>query len=195
MNNYVGNKYKLALRGLIFYLLYGGVINVIGVIVGFCLRLTVDYSFYKEEAIWIFINLAEWIAFVFTFGLKYVENIGYIDDYDHVYCYKTYFRHMSLVTLFVFIPVILSMGGIGAAFAYIIGLCYEPSLLIAHFINNDVYSGLWYYKAETMHYGPQFVGLLIMLPINLIVFMPFYALGKHNRREDLKNGYKLRIKS
>lgn len=195
MDNYVGNKYKLGLRGVTFYILYGGVINVIGIIIGFCLRLTVSYSFYREEAIWIFINISEWIAFVFLFGLKYVENIGYIDDYDHVYGYKTYFTHMSLVTFFVFIPVILSMGGIGAAFSYIIGLCYEPNLLIAHFINNDLYKGLWYYKADTMHYWPQFGGLLIMLPINLIAFMPFYALGKHNRRQDLKNGYKMRIKS
>lgn len=195
MISYVGNKYKLALRGAFFYLLISGIINIAGIIVGFWLKINFGSEFYKSHYLWLYIDLAEWVVFTFSFGLKYVENIGYIDDYDHVHYIRTYLRLMSLIMLYIFIPPVLSAGGIGAALSYITGLFYEPNLLFSNLINNKVQTGYFLTSADTMHYWSQVAGLLIMLPLNLIVLMPFYALGRHNRREDIKNGFVYRIKS
>lgn len=195
MISYVGNKYKLALRGTFFYLLIGGIINIIGIIFSFWLKMNFGNEFYRSHYLWLYIDLAEWIVFIFSFGLKYVENIGYIDDYDHVHYIRTYFRLMSLIMLYIFIPPLLSAGGVGAVLSYFTSLCYEPNLLFANLINNKVQTGNALMSADTMNYWPQVAGMLIMLSLNLIAFIPFYALGRHNRREDLKNGFKMRIKS
>ncbi len=195
MKNYSGNIYKLAWRGFLYYLLIGGIINIIGIVVGFFIKLEIGNMAYNENKIWFYISIGEWVVFIFAYGLKYMENIGYIDDYDHVHYAGTYFKHMSLVMAFLLTPVLLSVGGGGAVFSYVISLCYEPSLLLSHLINNAAYYFGWENIGSVMHYWPQLAGVILVFAINLLALFPFYIWGKHNRKEDLKNGYKLRIKS
>ncbi len=190
----VGNKYKLALRGAVYYLLFGGLINIGGIVCNFFLKMNYGNAYCREHHFWLYIGIAEWLIFIIAFGLKYVENIGYIDDYDHLHYASSYFRRMSLIMLYLLIPAVLSISGIGAVFSYATSICYEPSLLFSHLVNNKMQLGYWLIYKETMAYWPQLFGLLIMLPLNLLMLLPFYYLGKKNRREDLKNGYKLRIK-
>ena len=194
MIGYVGNKYKLALRGAFSFLLYSGIINVLGILFSFYLKISLGNDMYQLHNCWVYVEIAEWIAFIITFGLKYVENIGYIDDYDHVHYFSTYFRLMSLVMVYIFIPPFLSLGGGGAIFSSIISMCYNPNLLLSHLINNKVQFNNWLINSGKMLYWPQVAGLLITLPINFFALYPFYILGKRNRKRDLKEGIVLRIK-
>lgn len=194
MIGYVGNKYKLALRGAFSFLLYSGIINVLGILFSFYLKISLGNDMYQLHNCWVYVEIAEWIAFIITFGLKYVENIGYIDDYDHVHYFSTYFRLMSLVMVYIFIPPFLSLGGGGAIFSSIISMCYNPNLLLSHLINNKVQFNNWLINSGKMLYWPQVAGLLITLPINFFALYPFYMLGKRNRKRDLKEGIVLRIK-
>ncbi len=195
MKNYSGNIYKLALRGMFTYLLISGIINIIGIVVSFFIKLEIGNGLYHQNLIWLYLGIAEWIVFILVYGFKYMENVGYIDDYDHIHYFSTYFKHMSLVFVFLLIPVLLSAGGAGAVFSYVISICYEPNLIFSHLINNEVYFNSWRIMGTRMHYWPQLSGVVLTFAINLVVLLPFYVLGKHNRKEDLKNGYKLRIKS
>ena len=195
MKNYSGNIYKLALRGMFTYLLISGIINVLGIAVSFFIKLEIGNLSYHENLIWLYLGIAEWVIFILVYGFKYMENIGYIDDYDHIHYMSSYFRHMSLVLGFLTIPILLSIGGGGAVFSYIISLCYEPNLILSHLINNETYFNGWRNMGTMMHYWPQLGGIVITFAINLLALLPFYILGKHHRKEDLKNGYKLRIKS
>ena len=195
MKNYTGNIYKLALRGVFTYLLISGIINVIGIVVSFAIKLEIGSRAYHQNLVWLYLGLAEWFIFILVYGFKYMENIGYIDDYDHIHYISSYFRHMSLVFAFLTIPVLFSIGGFGVVFSYVLSLCYEPNLTLSHLINNETYYNGWRNMGTLMHYWPQLGGIILTFGINLIVFIPFYILGKHNRKEDLKNGYKLRIKS
>lgn len=194
MIGYVGNKYKLALRGAFSFLLYSGIINVLGILFSFYLKISLGNDMYQLHNCWVYVEITEWIAFIITFGLKYVENIGYIDDYDHVHYFSTYFRLMSLVMVYIFIPPFLSLGGGGAIFSSIISMCYNPNLLLSHLINNKVQFNNWLINSGKMLYWPQVAGLLITLPINFFALYPFYILGKRNRKRDLKEGIVLRIK-
>lgn len=194
MIGYVGNKYKLALRGAFSFLLYSGIVNILGILFSFYLKISLGNDMYQLHNCWVYVEIAEWIAFIITFGLKYVENIGYIDDYDHVHYFSTYFRLMSLVMVYIFIPPFLSLGGGGAIFSSIISMCYNPNLLLSHLINNKVQFNNWLINSGKMLYWPQVAGLLITLPINFFALYPFYMLGKRNRKRDLKEGIVLRIK-
>ncbi len=193
--NYTDDKYRLALRGLFFYLLCGGIVNLVGIVVDFFFKLEYGNSVYVAKNVWFYISIGEWVVFLIVFGLKYVENIGYIDDYDHIHSIGYYFKRMSLTMLLLLIPIALSTGGGGAVFSYVISLCYEPSFLLAHLINNQSYYNSWSRMGSIMHYWPQFAGVFIVLFLNIFLLLPFYLLGRHNRKTDLKNGIKLRIKS
>ncbi len=194
MIGYVGNKYKLALRGAFSFLLYSGIVNILGILFSFYLKISLGNDMYQLHNCWVYIEIAEWVAFLITFGLKYVENIGYIDDYDHVHYFSTYFRLMALVMIYIFIPPFLSLGGGGAVFSSIISMCYNPNLLLSHLINNKVQFNNWLLNSGKMLYWPQVAGLLITLPINFFALYPFYMLGKRNRKRDLKEGIIIRIK-
>lgn len=193
MSKPITDKNKKAFRGLLFSLLYGGIVTVIGTIIGFCLRLSIDYSFYKEEGIWIFLSVCEWIAYLVLFGVKYVMNQGYIDDFDHVHYISSYFRNMSLVFAFKMIPVLLSGGAIGAIFSYIVKLCYAPEMFVANVFNNIYYNAIWYYQTEMSMYWMTLAGVLMMSIVDLFAFIPFYYLGKYRRHCDLKNGVYVKV--
>ncbi|MBQ3563149.1 MAG: hypothetical protein IJA21_00900 [Clostridia bacterium] len=194
MIGYVGNKYKLALRGTFSFLLYSGIVNIVGILFSFYLKINLGNDVYQLHHCWIYINIAEWVAFIIAFGLKYVENVGYIDDYDHVHYYGSYLRVMALVLIYIFIPPLLSLGGGGAVFSTVISICYQPNLLLSNLINNHVQSNDLLIQAERMFYWPQVAGLMVTLPINFFALYPFYILGKRNRKRDLKEGIILRIK-
>lgn len=173
---------KRAFQGVCLYLVYGGISFAICWVLGFLLRGCIPYFFYKDEVINYVLYALKWIIFILLYGFKYVENWGYLDEYDHIFDRRIYLKQMGAVSgMAMIIPVLTAINS-DFIVAYLWAIFYPPHSFLTDFLNEALHS-----TTDQIFGDSIILGIPPVLILNFLVLMPFYYAGRRHRISDVEN--------
>jgi hypothetical protein len=176
-------------RGFCFFLFCGGIATVVCEIISFFLRLGVPYFFYKNETITYIIYVVRYIIFLLMYGLRHIETVGYLDEYDNVTDSHAYVNYIGgVMGLASIVPIFCSFG-VNVLLPLFWVMFYSPISFVYTFINGTAYSP----ESRLNDYLLLIVTSLAMLVVTALLLYPFYKLGRRNCRRDRENKVKVKI--
>ncbi len=190
---YVKNKRrkfrKEVVRAYAAMLFYGIISTIVFHIARFLLSAGLDYTRYREEkAEYIAMGLSI-LSYLLLFGFRHVENCGYVDAYDDNFslwlCLK---RFASASAMMLIIPYLIALR-VNFLFVYIYNMCYTHSDRVS-----EVISEAFLHQYDGTTTLGIFLGTTGSFLVYLLLYIPFYYLGRGNYRRDLLKGAEIKVK-
>ncbi len=180
---------KEVIRAYAAMLLYGIVSTAVFHIARFLLSAGLDYTRYREEiSEYISMGLSI-LSFLLLFGFTHVENSGYVDAYDDNFSIWTCLKRFASASGMMLIIPYLIVLRVNFIFVYVYNMCYTHSDRVSEVISE---SFLHQYDGTTP-FG-IFLGTTLSFLVYLLLYIPFYYLGRSNYRRDLLKGAEIKIK-
>lgn len=185
------NQFSRCFRGFCFFLLYGGVATVICVIIDLILKAAIPYYFHKDETVAYIIYAARYVIFLLMFGLRHIENIGYLDEYDKKYDNGLYVNYIFGVSAMASVVPILYSFNVKGLVQFMWTAFYSPISFIYTFIKSTSYAPQSLMENNTI----MAITSLAVIVITALIMYPFYLLGRKHCNRDRSDKFHVQISS